>query len=263
MKRTLITAVLEWPGGEWLVLLAGLVIVGVGLYQIYRAFSGQFYERVSCSHLPKSQQHVVYRAGQVGFTARGIVLAIIGYFLMQAGWQSRAGAMGNTDEAFDLLATMGPVVLGTVAAGLMAYGLFMLVQARYPVLRNCKRDDSASLAFILYCPGHVVAQVGIPLRQLPARGNGGPGNHALGIVAQQVGQHVVDELAAKVAAGVAGQLAGQVIHGHFGDVGRGASRAAPARRWRGCSRRPGRRWWCCAWWWAPSRSRRRSRRQWC
>ena len=31
---------------------------------------------------------------------------------------------------------MGPAVLGVVAVGLVAYGLYMLVQAKYPVLRG-------------------------------------------------------------------------------------------------------------------------------
>ena len=91
---------------------------------------------MNASQLPASQQQLVYRTGQVGYTARGVVLGIIGYFFVQAGLQSRAGAVGSTDEAFDLLASMGPAVLGVVAAGLVAFGIHMLVQAKYPVLRG-------------------------------------------------------------------------------------------------------------------------------
>jgi hypothetical protein len=135
-SQSLAAKVLGWPAGEWLIMLVGAVVVGVGLYQIYRAYSGQFQKDVNASSLPAAQQHLVYRVGQVGFTARGIVLALIGYFLIQAGQQSRAAAVGNTGDALDLLAAMGPAVLGAVAAGLVAYGLYMLVQARYPVLRG-------------------------------------------------------------------------------------------------------------------------------
>lgn len=135
-SQTLTAKVLGWPGGEWLIMLVGAVIVGVGIYQVYRAYAGKFQKDVNSSSIPAGQQGVVYRAGQVGFTARGVVLGIIGYFFVQAGQQSRAGAVGSTGEAFDLLATMGPAVLGVVALGLMAYGFFMLVQAKYPVLRG-------------------------------------------------------------------------------------------------------------------------------
>ncbi|MBC6611173.1 DUF1206 domain-containing protein [Hymenobacter sp. BT507] len=135
-RQTLTGKVLSWPGGEWLIMLVGLATIGVGLYQIYRAYSGTFHKNVKSSDIPADQQTKVYRLGQVGYTARGIVLGITGYFFVQAGLQSRAAAIGDTEQAFDLLASMGPVVLGIVALGLIAYGLYMLVQAKYPVLKK-------------------------------------------------------------------------------------------------------------------------------
>ena len=135
-SQSLTARVLAWPGGSWLVLAVGLVVIGIGVYQVIKAYAGQFEEDVNASGLSAGQQQLVHRAGQVGFTARGLVLGLIGFFFAQAGWQARAGAVGGTAEVFDLLARMGPLVLGVVAAGLMAYGLFMLVQARYPVLRG-------------------------------------------------------------------------------------------------------------------------------
>lgn len=134
--QTLTAKVLGWPGGDWLIMLAGVVVIGIGLYQGYRAFSDKRKSDIDASSLSPTQRQLVYRAGQVGVTARGIVVAIIGYFLVQAGQQSRAGAVGSTDEAFDLLATTGPLALGVVAAGLALYGCYSLVQARYPMLRG-------------------------------------------------------------------------------------------------------------------------------
>lgn len=135
-SQTLTAKVLGWPGGHWLILVAGVVIIGIGLFQIYRAFSGRLKSDVDASELTSGQQHLVFRAAQIGVSARGIVVAIIGYFFVQAGQQSRAGAVGSTDEAFDFLAAMGPVALGAVAAGLVAYGVYSLVQAKYPILRG-------------------------------------------------------------------------------------------------------------------------------
>ena len=135
-SQSITATVLKWPAGDWLIMLLGAGIIGAGVFQLYWAYSGKFQKDVNASQLPAGQQQLVYRTGQVGFTARGIVLGIVGYFFVQAGLQSRAGAVGSTDEAFDLLATMGPAVLGVVAAGLVAFGLHMLVQAKYPVLRG-------------------------------------------------------------------------------------------------------------------------------
>jgi hypothetical protein len=135
-SESLTAKVLKWPAGDWIIMLVGVVIIGIAIYQIYRAYSGRFQKDVNASALPADQQNLVYRAGQVGFTARGVVLGILGYFFVQAGQQSQSSAIGDTGQAFDFLAAMGPVALGTVAAGLVAYGVFMLVQARYPVLRG-------------------------------------------------------------------------------------------------------------------------------
>lgn len=135
-RQTLTGKVLSWPGGEWIIVLVGLATIGVGLYQMYQAYSGRFHKHVKGSDIPSGQQDKVYRLGQIGYTARGIVLGITGYFFVQAGMQSRASATGDTEQAFDLLASMGPSVLGIVALGLMAYGLYMLVQAKYPVLKK-------------------------------------------------------------------------------------------------------------------------------
>lgn len=135
-SKTLTARILHWPGGDWLILLVGLITVVVGLIQVYRAFAGRLQSDVNDGRLSSGQQRLVYRAAQVGVSARGVVVAIIGYFFIEAGWQARAGAVGTTNEAFNLLADMGTAPLGAVAAGLVAYGLYSLVQARYPLLHG-------------------------------------------------------------------------------------------------------------------------------
>jgi hypothetical protein len=135
-QQSLIAKLLDQSWGQWVLGAIALGVIGAGLYQIYRAYSGKFAKHVNSSSLPAEQQKIVYRTGQVGYTARGIVMAIIGYFLLQAAMQSNSNAAQGTEGAFDLLASMGPAVLAIVALGLMAYGVYMLVQAKYPVLRG-------------------------------------------------------------------------------------------------------------------------------
>ncbi|SHJ42127.1 protein of unknown function [Hymenobacter daecheongensis DSM 21074] len=135
-KQSAVATLLAQPFGQWLVAAIGLGIIGAGLYQIWHAYSGDFAKHVNASSLSTQQQQVVFRTGQVGYTAQGIVLAIIGYFFVQAARFSNARQIDDTEGAFDLLNAMGPAVLGIVAVGLVAYGLYMLVQARYPVLHG-------------------------------------------------------------------------------------------------------------------------------
>ncbi|GAA3998359.1 DUF1206 domain-containing protein [Hymenobacter fastidiosus] len=135
-KQSAVATLLAQPFGQWLVAGIGLVIIGTGLYQIWHAYSGKFAEHVNASSLTAQQQQLVFRTGQVGYTARGIVMALVGYFFVQAARSSNARQVSDTEGAFDLLSAMGPAVLGIVAVGLMAYGLYMLVQAKYPVLHG-------------------------------------------------------------------------------------------------------------------------------
>jgi len=65
--------------------------------------------------------------------ARGVVFGIIGLFLIQAAWRARAEEARGLGGALRALEQQpyGPYVLGAVALGLVAYGLYMFVEARY------------------------------------------------------------------------------------------------------------------------------------
>ncbi len=71
--------------------------------------------------------------GVAGHLARAVVFALAGIFLIRAAWQYDPKEAIGLDGALCKLvnADWGAVLLGATAAGLMAYGLFALVQARY------------------------------------------------------------------------------------------------------------------------------------
>jgi Domain of Unknown Function (DUF1206) len=83
--------------------------------------------------MSQAEQTWAVRLGRLGIAARGIVFGIIGLFLIQAAKQSDASQAKGFGEALASLEQQpfGPWVLGLVALGLIAYGIYSVVEARY------------------------------------------------------------------------------------------------------------------------------------
>jgi hypothetical protein len=123
---------LSQPWGALPLGLIGAGIVGVGLYQLYRAVTADFCEKLRLDELSPAQRQWVERLGRVGYAARGVVFGIIGGCLMVAAWHARADEARGVGGALATLAQQpaGPWLLALVAIGLIAYGLFKLIEAR-------------------------------------------------------------------------------------------------------------------------------------
>ncbi|QJW89844.1 DUF1206 domain-containing protein [Spirosoma taeanense] len=137
-RRTLVRELLQKPFGQWLVGLIGLVIIGIGLYQIYRALSGKYLKNVQTSAIKTELKEIIIRFGKIGYIARGIVWGLIGYLFIKAALAANASQAGDSSRAFAFLeeARYGSFLLGAVALGLFGYGLFMFVRARYEVINT-------------------------------------------------------------------------------------------------------------------------------
>jgi hypothetical protein len=132
-EDTATAVVLDLPLGRVLVAAAGLAFVVGGLVNAYRALSGSFRDdlREEAMHAAARPCYVAF--GVVGHLARAVVFVLIGIFLVRAAWQYDPDEAIGLDEALRKIADepYGPLLLGAVALGLAAYGLFCLVQARY------------------------------------------------------------------------------------------------------------------------------------
>ena len=73
------------------------------------------------------------RAGKFGYMARGVVWLLIGYLFLKAAKNANPEEAGGTGSAFQFLeeASYGSFLLGAVALGLLCYGVFMFMRARY------------------------------------------------------------------------------------------------------------------------------------
>jgi hypothetical protein len=124
---------LSQPFGQWLVGIVGVMVIGAGLFQAYRAYTAKFCEKLDLHEMTRDQIDMVTRIGRLGFAARGVVFAIIGGFLLVAARHAEPEQARGLGGALATIAEQpsGPWLLATVAIGLIAYGAFMLVEARY------------------------------------------------------------------------------------------------------------------------------------
>jgi hypothetical protein len=121
------------PFGGWLVAVAGAVVVGIGIFQFYQAYSAKFRENLLLTEMSKTQEKWATRFGRFGFAARGVVFCIIGFFLVLAAYQTDAHETHGLGGALHVIEQQpfGAWLLGLVAAGFISYGCFMFVLARY------------------------------------------------------------------------------------------------------------------------------------
>ena len=67
-----------------------------------------------------------------GYAAKGVVYLIIGVVSVQVAMGARGGVTDQKGALQTILAQpFGPILLGVVAVGLFAYGIYSLVEARY------------------------------------------------------------------------------------------------------------------------------------
>ncbi len=121
---------LSQPFGQWLVGAIGLAVVGTGLAFVAKGWRGDVLDRLA---LPSPARRWAVPAGRFGTAARGAVFVLIGGFLVLAAVRSRSSEVKGLGGALRSLQDQpyGWALLALVAAGLLAFGIFGLVQARY------------------------------------------------------------------------------------------------------------------------------------
>jgi hypothetical protein len=130
----------QLPGGQLAVALAGLVLLGVGLLQLVKAAKATFLKHLE----PRiASQPWARWTGQGGYAARGLVFLISGGFLLAAGLKEQSNEAGGMAEALAWLTSPWDTL---VALGLLLFGLYSLIEARYRVLQDVPVDGAVQKA---------------------------------------------------------------------------------------------------------------------
>jgi hypothetical protein len=125
--------VMAIPGGEWVIALIGAIMIGVGIAQLVNGSTAKFMKVLDTGRMSEEERKTAELAGRIGLIARGIVFLIVGGFFVWGAVNSDPSKTGGIDQALSAIAKLpyGALLLGATGIGLVMFGVYMFVQAKY------------------------------------------------------------------------------------------------------------------------------------
>jgi hypothetical protein len=132
-SKDLTAQFMSHAGGRWLVLLAGLVVVGMSIVMVVGALRKKFLKDLRVAEMSPHTRKAVETLGTVGNTARGVVFGVVGLFLVVAAVTFDPKKAQGLDGGLRKLATtpLGPWLLIAVALGLVTFGVYSCCESRW------------------------------------------------------------------------------------------------------------------------------------
>lgn len=129
-NETVIQKLLSKSYGRWLVAGVALAYFGNAIYLMYLAFSGKFKKEIAETEMDDKAQKLMLNAGRVGYTALGLVMAMIAFLTVRSAISHDASDAGGIQDAFSYVQDeFGAIPLVILALGLATYGVFMFIKA--------------------------------------------------------------------------------------------------------------------------------------
>jgi hypothetical protein len=128
--------------GQWLVGLVGVGIAATGLAFMWRGWTEDFADDLALN--AKTRAFTV-PLGRYGYIARGILFVMVGGFVVLAALHANAREARGLAGALRVLQQQpyGWALLAAAAAGLFAFGAFMLVAARHRHIDAPRASEAA------------------------------------------------------------------------------------------------------------------------
>ncbi|HLS47751.1 MAG TPA: DUF1206 domain-containing protein, partial [Gemmatimonadales bacterium] len=129
----LTAAILTPVLGRLTVGLVGAIVTVSGLLQVRLGLVAGFRHIFPLDRMSRPARVTVLSLGRAGYAALGVISGLIGWFLLRVAWYFDPDQAGGWRDALGFLAGVGQTrwTLGIVAAGLVCYGLFFILQLRY------------------------------------------------------------------------------------------------------------------------------------
>jgi hypothetical protein len=125
------STLLALPGGQFILGLVGVAAVGIGGYFVAKGVRRGFTKDIS---VPGGGAHTpVIALGVVGYVAKGIAVVVAGVLFVVAAVKVDPKQATGLDGALRSLASLpfGQVLLIAIGVGLIAFGLYTFVRARF------------------------------------------------------------------------------------------------------------------------------------
>jgi hypothetical protein len=131
-ERTYVSKLLSWDGGAIIVGVIGVIVLAYSAQQLHKAMGGECARVLSGSMPPRVERWGVL-AGRAGIGARAVVLIIVGLGILRAAFDHDPSEAHGIGGALASIARQpyGVALLLAVAVGLVAYGVYQFVLARY------------------------------------------------------------------------------------------------------------------------------------
>ena len=126
------SGVLAWPAGRVIVVVAGLIIISVGVAHAVKGVTKSFAEEIDTSSMSPAARKGVAQLGQIGYIAKGVALGLVGGLLSYATLTFDRQKQGLDGAMQTILAQpFGRFLLTAAALGFVAFGVFAILQSRY------------------------------------------------------------------------------------------------------------------------------------
>jgi hypothetical protein len=131
--KTATAKVMDWPGGQWIVALAALAIIGYGIAMVWNGCTDRFLRHLDGEGRAGDSGRAYTWFGRIGHIAKGVAFGIVGCLVGYAALTHQPKKSGGLDQALAkvLHQPFGPWLLLAIAVGIACYGAFCFAWARH------------------------------------------------------------------------------------------------------------------------------------
>ncbi|WP_019415113.1 DUF1206 domain-containing protein [Paenisporosarcina sp. TG20] len=132
-EQAMSAKLMQQPFGVWLFGIVGAFIIGYGVFELYSGHSGKFMKNFNKNKMNKQERMIAKNSGRVGLISHGIVLCMVGFFIIQSAITHNPEQSNGLGGALSELAqqSYGQLLLALVATGLILYGVYQIIYGRY------------------------------------------------------------------------------------------------------------------------------------